>query len=333
MSPFIVTAELGCKTVGELAAVPLPTLVKTFGEKDGRWLARMAVGDDDEPVKDRVLPKSIGCGKTFSQDRWANSDTTTRQWMLTKMDEVQHWLGQLAAECYGRLAEDRLRHGRVPKLLTVSIGSKSAKSISRSTRLRGGSAAMLAEDALTLVRIWAREEDKGAIILHCIRVPPGANLANLEVPCADASQRADERKPRFEITSLYLVASEFEDIGIGGGIVKFMRPTAANPSTSSQTTDQNLADSELQENEDAPSLEPKPTPLATDEACATATTGEGATEAVGQVAKPAELLASPMPTLETCDYDTRQYLLAQANKIDRTVFFGCANNINPLLMR
>jgi hypothetical protein len=37
--------------VGALAAQPERRLAAQFGEKDGRWLARMAAGCDDEPVR------------------------------------------------------------------------------------------------------------------------------------------------------------------------------------------------------------------------------------------------------------------------------------------
>lgn len=39
---------------------------RLFGEDEGRTLLEMARGIDREPVKPRTLPKSIGCGKTFT---------------------------------------------------------------------------------------------------------------------------------------------------------------------------------------------------------------------------------------------------------------------------
>jgi nucleotidyltransferase/DNA polymerase involved in DNA repair len=55
--------------VGELAAVPRERLTQRFGEKTGAWLAAVAVGRDDEPVQQRALPKSVGCGKNFGDHR------------------------------------------------------------------------------------------------------------------------------------------------------------------------------------------------------------------------------------------------------------------------
>ena len=55
--------------MGELAAVPRERLTQRFGEKSGAWLAAVAVGRDDEPVQQRALPKSVGCGKNFGDHR------------------------------------------------------------------------------------------------------------------------------------------------------------------------------------------------------------------------------------------------------------------------
>jgi nucleotidyltransferase/DNA polymerase involved in DNA repair len=55
----------GVRTCGELARVSVATLQRLFGEDKGRWLAAMARGLDDDPVKDQSLVQSIGSGKKF----------------------------------------------------------------------------------------------------------------------------------------------------------------------------------------------------------------------------------------------------------------------------
>jgi hypothetical protein len=40
-------------------------LQRDLGEEQGMWLAKMARGQDGESVAARLLPKSIGCGKSF----------------------------------------------------------------------------------------------------------------------------------------------------------------------------------------------------------------------------------------------------------------------------
>ncbi len=52
----------------------------------GQWLARLANGLDGEEVKPRLLPKSVGCSKTF-RGRSA----------LTTLEVVHQWLKSIGA--------------------------------------------------------------------------------------------------------------------------------------------------------------------------------------------------------------------------------------------
>ena len=55
----------GVRTCGELARESVAKLQRHFGEDKGLWLAAMARGRDDDPVKDQSLVQSIGSGKKF----------------------------------------------------------------------------------------------------------------------------------------------------------------------------------------------------------------------------------------------------------------------------
>ena len=46
--------------------MPLAKLQKIFGDEDGAVFHEMAHGRDQDPVKARQVPKSIGCGKSFT---------------------------------------------------------------------------------------------------------------------------------------------------------------------------------------------------------------------------------------------------------------------------
>ena len=105
-------STLGISTVGELAAVPLPRLEAAVGEETAAWLSKLARGQDEEEVKQRMLAKSCSCGKTF---RGAKA--------LRTLKEVEHWLLQLGQELEERLAGERQANQRLPQLLTVSIDS------------------------------------------------------------------------------------------------------------------------------------------------------------------------------------------------------------------
>ena len=60
--------ELGIRTVGELAAAPVETLVRRVGKASGLHLAALARGEDPSPVTPGRPAKSIGHEETFSRD-------------------------------------------------------------------------------------------------------------------------------------------------------------------------------------------------------------------------------------------------------------------------
>ena len=120
-------------------------------------------------VKQRTLPKSISCGKTFRNHT-----------ALSSIDEVRHWLVELGKELEERVTEDRKANARLPQLLTVSFytppegqtampgsgkgqpgnGSGQGRgqeawqggtSLSRSCQLRKATAGCMGDDATSLV--------------------------------------------------------------------------------------------------------------------------------------------------------------------------------------
>ena len=140
--------------MGELAAVPRERLTQRFGERSGAWLAAVAVGRDDEPVQQRALPKSVGCGKNFgdhrdgggkfftaarlrsfaqarpvSQRRAAprprprprrpNHHPHDRFATSPRSRQVESWLHELAAEIAERLEADLAQHARRATQFTV----------------------------------------------------------------------------------------------------------------------------------------------------------------------------------------------------------------------
>ncbi|HEY6472832.1 MAG TPA: DNA polymerase IV [Acidimicrobiales bacterium] len=60
--------ELGVRTVGDLAALPVDALVRRLGKSSGAHLAALARGDDPDPVNPNRANKSLGHEETFSQD-------------------------------------------------------------------------------------------------------------------------------------------------------------------------------------------------------------------------------------------------------------------------
>ena len=60
--------EMGVSTIGELAALPLETLVEQFGEARGRYLFDAAHGRDDSPLVTHWEAKSVGHETTYEHD-------------------------------------------------------------------------------------------------------------------------------------------------------------------------------------------------------------------------------------------------------------------------
>ncbi len=135
-----VTTSLGVKTAGELAMLPVAALRVKFDEKTSRWLHDVSKGIDVDPVKERELPKSIGCSKNFLGPK-----------MLETKEQAFYWFSQLAEEVCERLAKDRESNGRLAKGFTASLSIDGRGHFSRAGALTSYDPAILARQAMQLV--------------------------------------------------------------------------------------------------------------------------------------------------------------------------------------
>ena len=106
----ILVDDLNCETVNDLAQVPLSGLRDRFEEKTAQWLHLLSRGEEREPVRERDLPKSIGCSKNFPGTR-----------SLDTAEKVRYWFSQLAEEVCERLEKDREANGRVARGISVHL--------------------------------------------------------------------------------------------------------------------------------------------------------------------------------------------------------------------
>ncbi|NWW86051.1 POLH polymerase, partial [Rhynochetos jubatus] len=136
-----ITDILGVEYIGELTQFSETELQTHFGDKTGSWLYDLCRGIEEEPVKNRYLPQSIGCSKNFP-GRTA----------LATQKEVQHWLLQLALELESRLIKDRSQNHRVAKQLMVVIRMQGDTRVSRFCALSRYNAQKMCSDALALIQ-------------------------------------------------------------------------------------------------------------------------------------------------------------------------------------
>jgi DNA polymerase-4 len=96
--------ELGVRTVGDLAQLPVETLVAVFGPAQGRRLHESARGVDERPLVQHWEPKSRGRETTFEQD-------------VDDSETVARALGRLAEEVAAELHRD----GQAARVVTVKL--------------------------------------------------------------------------------------------------------------------------------------------------------------------------------------------------------------------
>jgi DNA polymerase-4 len=149
-------AEMSVHTIGELAAMPVETLVEHFGRSYGVFLYEAARGIDDDPIVTHWEPKQRSRETTFQEDtgdwqtiartiaglarevaeelreegyqgrtvgiklRFADFETHTREKTLPAPTDSETAIRKAAFECLGRLKLDR----RV-RLLGVRVGDLS----------------------------------------------------------------------------------------------------------------------------------------------------------------------------------------------------------------
>ena len=103
-----VVSTLGVETMGQLAEISLSTLTSKLEQKTATWLHMLCKGRDMEQVKERELPKSIGCGKNFQGKEMSNTK-----------EKVGLRLMNLVEELVERVEEDKEEYSRVARGLTV----------------------------------------------------------------------------------------------------------------------------------------------------------------------------------------------------------------------
>ena len=135
-----VVSTLGVETMGQLAEISLSTLTSTLEQKTATWLHMLCKGRDMEQVKERELPKSIGCSKNFQGKE-----------MLNTKEKVSLRLMNLVEELVERVEEDKEEYGRVARGLTVGVGLDGEGHVSRAGQLHSYSVPIIFKEAFSLL--------------------------------------------------------------------------------------------------------------------------------------------------------------------------------------
>jgi len=113
--------RLGIHTIGELAATPLETLVRAFGNSTGQWMHRVAHGIDERPVVTESEPKSISRETTFERDLHAQQDRAELSEVFTSL-------------CL-RVADDLKRKGYASRTIGIKLRYSDFQAVTRDTTL------------------------------------------------------------------------------------------------------------------------------------------------------------------------------------------------------
>ena len=116
--------NLNCETVHDLSQLTMSQLKIFYDEKTTTWLYDIARGLDKEPVKERDLPKSIGCGKNFRGPE-----------ILDTKEKIENWMESLCTELVNRLKKDKDAYKRIAQSFQVSVSLEGKGQVSKVTPL------------------------------------------------------------------------------------------------------------------------------------------------------------------------------------------------------
>jgi len=116
----MITETFHVRTMADLSKINLLDLRRHLDEKTTTWVYNLSRGIDHEEVRERDLPKSIGCGKNFRGPE-----------IIDTREKLQKWLGNLCEELSERLFKDQEENSRMAKTFHVNL---SLENVGSSTR-------------------------------------------------------------------------------------------------------------------------------------------------------------------------------------------------------
>ena len=102
-----VVRKLGAETVGDIAAMPIATLVGALGKSHGTHIAQLARGIDSNTIAEKQEAKSMSHEMTFLEDRFTHDEIRKAIWQLCEKVGTR----LRAASKHARHVGIRVRHG------------------------------------------------------------------------------------------------------------------------------------------------------------------------------------------------------------------------------
>ena len=144
-----VCMKLNCEFVSDLAKLSLNEIRKSYDDKTSQWLFSISKGLETEEVKNRDLPKSIGCGKNFRGPE-----------ILDSKEKVEFWMKQLSEELTIRLTKDKDLNKRVARCLTVSVNQEGVGHRTLSGQLSSYETTKIVRQGMELIAKLNQSKDK-----------------------------------------------------------------------------------------------------------------------------------------------------------------------------
>ena len=144
-----VCMKFDCEYVSDLAKLSINEIRKSYDDKTAHWLFNISRGLDTEEVKERDLPKSIGCSKNFRGPE-----------ILDSREKVEYWMKQLCEELSLRLTKDLAANKRVARGLTISVTQEGVGHRTLSGPLCSYETARSVRQAMELISKLNQSKDK-----------------------------------------------------------------------------------------------------------------------------------------------------------------------------
>lgn len=238
------------QTMSHLLALSKNALLTHFGPETTQWIWQRANGIDYDLVKDRSLPISIGCSKSFR-----SSNILTPQ--NVQDGSVLFWLNELAAELYERILTDTEINQRKPRQLHVGFSvyiHTPASSANNGSRSSTGNNITQLKQPTGVAQWW---EQAGISLSKTTKLPMSASAdimakiaLSLMIRAINENQRVQQElsvnsgTKTWGITSIGLSVTNFDKIESGKkSISSYLVPKTEGTDPISSATTQDLDNS------------------------------------------------------------------------------------------